>query len=137
MGGKMKMKQNKLIKIKFSLIISLRTFVLDQFRQKKLQEQAKKRRKKRAIKVKLPNTAIKQKIMNNLKNLKDKGYNRISITDDYTVTERKIIKDFVEKAKEANSNESPDSENIWVVRGCPKNGLFLKRLTRKNRPANQ
>ena len=93
--------------------------------------------KKRPIKVTLPNTEIKQKIMNNLKNLKDKGYNRISITDDYTVTERKIIKDFVEKAKEANSNESPDSENIWVVRGCPKNGLFLKRLTRKNRPTNQ
>jgi hypothetical protein len=93
--------------------------------------------KKRPIKVTLPNTEIKEKIMNNLKNLKDRGYNRISITDDYTVTERKIIKDFVEKAKEANINEATDSEKIWVVRGCPKNGLFLKKLTRKNRPTNQ
>ena len=75
--------------------------------------------------------------MNNLKNLKDKGYNRISITDDYTVTERKIIKDFVEKAKEANNKESTDSEYVWVVRGSPKNGLFLKRLIKKNRPINQ
>ena len=93
--------------------------------------------KKRPIKVTLPNAEIKEKIMNNLKNLKDKGYNRISITDDYTVTERKIIKDFVEKAKEANNKESTDSEYVWVVRGSPKNGLFLKRLIKKNRPINQ
>ena len=91
--------------------------------------------KKRPIKVTLPSHDIKEKIMRNLKNLKNKGYTRISITDDYTVSERKIIKDFVEKAKDSNSKEPADSENIWVVRGCPKNGLFLKRLIKKNRPA--
>ena len=93
--------------------------------------------KKRPIKVTLPSSDIKEKIMSNLKNLKNKGYTRISITDDYTLTERRIIKDFVEKAKEANNKEPTDSENIWVVRGCPKNGLFLKRLIKKNRSTNQ
>jgi len=41
--------------------------------------------KKRPIKITLSNASDKDKIMENLRNLKDKGYNGISITDDYTV----------------------------------------------------
>ena len=70
--------------------------------------------------------------MNNLRNLKEKGYNGISIAEDHTITGRKMIKDFAEKAQSANDNEASDSEKIWVVRGSPKNGLFLKKGTKFN-----
>ena len=43
-----------------------------------------------------------------------------------------MIKDFAEKAQSANDNEASDSEKIWVVRGSPKNGLFLKKGTKFN-----
>ena len=68
--------------------------------------------------------------MSNLCNLKDKGYNGISITEDHTITERKMIKDFVDQAKQANENEALESDKFWVVRGTPKNGLFLKKVTK-------
>ena len=89
--------------------------------------------KKRPIKIILSNVLDKEKIMNNLSNLKDKGYNGISITEDHTITERKMIKDFVDQAKLSNENESPDSDKFWVVRGSPKNGLFLKKVTKSTR----
>ena len=55
--------------------------------------------KSRPIKVSLNSLNEKDKIMNNLPNLKDKGYKGISITHDYTLTERKMVKDFVNQAK--------------------------------------
>ena len=85
--------------------------------------------KKRPIKITLTTTSEKEKIMDNLRNLKDKGYNGISIKEDHTITERGMIKDFAEKAKSANEKEAPDSDKIWVVRGSPKNGLFLKKVS--------
>ena len=84
--------------------------------------------KKRPIKITLSNVSDKNKIMENLRNLKDKGYNGISITEDYTFAEREMIKDFREKAKSANEQLAPDSEMTWVVRGNPKNGLFTKKV---------
>ena len=95
--------------------------------------------KKRPVKVVVQNSADKTKIMNNLSNLKNKGYNGISVKDDYTMTERNMIRDFVEKAKLANANEMQDSDKMWVVRGTPKNGLFLKKVTRSARaqPSSQ
>ena len=84
--------------------------------------------KQRPIKITLSYASNKDKIMENLRNLKDKGYNGISITEDYTFAEREMIKDFREKAKSANEQLAPDSEMTWVVRGNPKNGLFTKKV---------
>ena len=78
--------------------------------------------------------------MSNLRNLKDKKmYNGISITDDYTVTERKMIKEYTIKAKEKNSIEGENSDFVWKVRGTPKNGLVVKRFkkVKKNSTNNQ
>ena len=93
--------------------------------------------KSRPIKVSLNNLNEKDKIMNNLPNLKDKGYKGISITHDYTLTERKMVKDFVNQAKKANENENSNSDKFWVVRGSPKNGLFLKKVTKRSKDPTQ
>ena len=71
----------------------------------------------------------RNKILSNLGNLKDiPEYKTISVTEDYTITGRRMIKDWSDKAKEKNKNESPDSKFVWRVRGNPKNGLRLKRF---------
>ena len=67
--------------------------------------------------------------MSNLFNLKGKNmYKGISVTEDYTISERQMIKNFTSKAKERNSAESDDTDYVWKVRGTPKNGLVLKRF---------
>ena len=66
--------------------------------------------------------------MNNLRELKDvQMFTGISITEDYTLAEREMIKTYRTKAKELN-DESKSSDTIIRVRGCPKNGLFLKKV---------
>ena len=62
--------------------------------------------KNRPIKITLRNLEDKEKVMTNLKNPKgiDK-YKGISITNDYTLTQRKIIKEWIQKAKESNEKE--------------------------------
>ena len=70
--------------------------------------------------------------MMKLRNLKDKAeYKGVSITEDYTVTERKLIQDWRNKAKTKNAEEGPDSNYVWRVRGTPKNGLELKRFPKQ------
>ena len=67
--------------------------------------------------------------MNNLKNLKGNDmYTGISITDDYTVSERMMIKEYANRAKEENKNETENSKYVWRVRGTPKNGLTIKKI---------
>ena len=87
--------------------------------------------KKRPIKIILHSEQDKDKIMTNLKNLKDyTEFKGISITDDYTVSERQMIKEFANKAKEKSLLEPEGSNSVWRVRGTPKNGLVLKRYTK-------
>ena len=87
----------------------------------------------RPIKVTFNTTSEKDKVMSNLRNLKDQTeYSKISITDDYTLNERKMIRDKVVEAKEENIKLGEDSEFINVVRGTPKNGLYLKKVKRNN-----
>ena len=70
--------------------------------------------------------------MGKLKNLKDQeGIRGLSVTEDYTVAERHMIKNWSDKAKENNNKESPDSVYVWKVRGTPKNGLRLKKLLKQ------
>ena len=79
----------------------------------------------------------KENIMSHLVNLKTAGekFKKISITDDYTLEERREIKDWVEKAKAKNREEDEDSQFIWKVRGTPnstsKNRLRLIKFTKR------
>ena len=85
--------------------------------------------KNRPIKVTFNNASEKEKVMNNLPNLKGKpDFKGISIKEDLTLNERMMIKEFVNKAKEENAKEPSDTKYIWRVRGSPKNGLTIRRF---------
>ena len=76
--------------------------------------------------------------MSNLRFMKGKElYNRISITDDYTMSERKMVKDYVEMAKQQNKELGNEAKTIIIVRGTPKNGLYLKEVTKEKRVITQ
>ena len=90
-----------------------------------------KANKIRPLKVVLSSPDEKNKVLYSMKNLKgNELYKGISVTDDYTINEREMIREFVKKAKKENEMENKDSNYIWRVRGCPKNGLTIKRLTK-------
>ena len=95
--------------------------------------------KKRPIKIVFNSSEDREKVMENLKNLKGKDqYKGISITEDYTISERQMIREFTSLAKEKNVNEPENSDFIWKVRGTPKNGLVLKRFMKvKNQNVGQ
>ena len=88
--------------------------------------------KKRPIKIIMNSEEDKMKVLDNLRNLKDnESFKRLSVTDDYTVAERYLLKEYSLKAKEMNDKESPDCKYVWRVRGTPKNGLDVKRLMKR------
>ena len=90
-----------------------------------------KANKIRPLKVVLSSPNEKNKVLYSMKNLKgNELYKGISVTDDYTINEREMIREFVKKAKKENEKEDKESNYIWRVRGCPKNGLTIKRLTK-------
>ena len=61
--------------------------------------------KNRPIKVVMNTEEERNKILSNLRNLKDiPEYKAISVTEDYTITERRMVKDWSDKAKEKNKN---------------------------------
>ena len=67
--------------------------------------------------------------MNNLTNLKgSEAYKRISVTEDYTLSERKMIQEMRDQVKLKNQNEPETSEFIYRLRGTPKNGLQIRRF---------
>ena len=72
----------------------------------------------------------KSTIFKNLSNLKQLDqYKGIGLTDDYTASEREVLREWTNKARERNEKEN-DNSVIWRVRGTPKNGLFLKKFLR-------
>ena len=88
--------------------------------------------KKMPIKVVMKSEESKIVIISNLRKLKGKEeFNGLSITEDYTIKERELIRQYIGKAKEANSNEPVDVQTIWKVRGNPKNGLVIKKFQKK------
>ena len=60
--------------------------------------------------------------LSNLKNAEER-YKKISVTDDYTIEERRTIKSWVERANAKNNGET--RAVIWKARGSPKNGMRL------------
>ena len=86
--------------------------------------------KRRPMKVIMNTKEEKEKVMSNLSKLKgtDDYFGRISITEDYTQTEREQISAWNDKAK---AKSAQDADFVYKVRGDPKNGLRLIRLARK------
>ena len=86
--------------------------------------------KHRPIKLTMSCTDDKESILANLRKLKnaDNVYHSLSIRDDYTLKERELVNKYVKEAKQKN-----DAENTteWKVRGTPKNGLRVVRITRR------
>ena len=84
----------------------------------------------RPVKICMKTLAEKERAMARLANLRnaDDKYKRISIKEDYTWEERQQIREWVSKAEEKNKEEQTSD---WKVRGNPKNGLRLVKITRQ------
>ena len=65
--------------------------------------------------------------LSNLKNAED-TFRKISIREDYTREEREMVRDMVKKAAEKNDAENTQE---WKVRGTPKTGLRLVKITKR------
>lgn len=81
-------------------------------------------RKKRVLKIVMKSDGDKEKVMDNLRRLKgtEEEFGKISVTHDYTSTDREKIKEFTNRAKQ-KSEEDPS--RVYKVRGDPKNGLRI------------
>ena len=66
----------------------------------------------------------KEKVMGNLRKLKGTEYEfgKISVTHDYSSTDREKIREFATKAKLQGQQ---DPTRVYKVRGDPKNGLRI------------
>ena len=90
--------------------------------------------KARPLKVTFHNENDKVKVLDNLKQLKGKSeFGGISIKEDFTISERNLVKKYVQKANGKNQSEPVDSEYVWRVRGSPKNRLFLKKVMKERK----
>ena len=87
--------------------------------------------KKRPVKVILKNSDDKEQVMAGLTKLKNAtpDLRGISVCDDYTQEERKLIQTMHEEAKRRNE---ADNVTHWKVRGTPKNGLRVVKITTRN-----
>ena len=86
-------------------------------------------RKMRPIKLIMSSKEAKDNVMQNLRKLRDTEdyFGKISVTEDYTQTEREMIREWNAKAKSKSEN---DADYNYKVRGNPKNGLSLKRYAK-------
>ena len=81
----------------------------------------------RPMKLVMNSVEDKQLVMSRLPNLKsaEDQYRNISIKDDYTPSERELIRYKLNQAREMNERENT---NTWKVRGTPKNGLRIVKI---------
>ena len=84
----------------------------------------------RPVKLVMENDDDKDTIMARLGNLKNAEdvFRKVSIRDDYTLEEREMVRDFVKKAEAKNAAENTQE---WKVRGTPKTGLRLVKITKR------
>ena len=83
--------------------------------------------KNRPIKVSLANEKEKSLVLRSLVALKNNtDYIGMSISEDLTIAERAVLKEWVDKAKSRNQGLPTNSNSIWRVRGDSKNGYRLK-----------
>ena len=84
--------------------------------------------KKRSIKVVLGSEKEKMTFLRNLSPLKgNKRYEGVSVTEDLTPTERSVLKEWTDKAKDLNLDYT---DWVYRVRGDSKNGYYLKKFPR-------
>lgn len=89
--------------------------------------------KNRPIKVSLASEKEKILVLRSLVALKNNNnYKGMSISEDLTIAERVVLKEWVDKAKARNQGLPTDSTSIWRVRGDSKNGYRLKELTKSH-----
>ena len=86
--------------------------------------------KMRTLKIVMKTEAEKEEVMGNLRKLKgtEWEFGKISVTRDYSSTEREKIKEYAAKAK---AQGEQDPTKIFKVRGDPKNGLRIISYKRK------
>ena len=87
-------------------------------------------KRQRTIKIAMKTSSDKDSVLGNLSKLKgtEEDFGKISITSDYTKTERDQIKAMSEKAKVQSAT---DKDRVYKVRGDPKNGLKIVSFPRK------
>ena len=91
----------------------------------------KRKEKDRPIKVALQTQHDKDLIMKNLFKLKETIFNHLSITEDFTINERKKIKEMHERTKKLNE-ENDNNDFRWVIRGSPRTNLrIMKNFSKK------
>ena len=66
--------------------------------------------------------------LGNLKNAEE-VYRKVSVREDYTQEEREMVREMVQKAEAKNAAENT---NEWKVRGTPKSGLKVVRITKRH-----
>ena len=87
--------------------------------------------KSRPLKLIFKNETAKKKIMDNLTKLKGKQkYAGISITHDYSTLERRLIKSWLEQAREKSAKSDKYTFKVW---GNVKDGLYFKRFWDKKK----
>ena len=92
---------------------------------------SKRSRQNQANKSEFENDREKEKVLANLGNLKDiDEYIGISITTDYSQSERRLIKEKAVEVKAINEKEPENSGYIWKLRGSLKNRLSIRRVPR-------
>ena len=84
----------------------------------------------RPLKLVMKSSEEKDRVMSRLVNLKnaDDRYRKVSVRDDYSIDERNLIKQWSDKAAAKNQAENTTE---YKVRGNPKNGLRLVRVTKR------
>ena len=87
--------------------------------------------KKRPLKLEMASSIERDLVMNNWNRLKgtEEELGKLNVKEDYT-KEREQIRNFVDMAKAKNIEEN-DPPHYWAIRGTPKNGIRLVKLTRR------
>ena len=87
----------------------------------------KKDGKNRPVMLHMRTTRDKEQFMSKLWMLKNKiSFKKLSITNDYTLGERKMIRTLVDEANKRNTNET--GGYVWKVRGAPKEGMRIIKI---------
>ena len=90
--------------------------------------------KKRPLLVKLPSKIERDNVMSNMWRLKNSmnANERVSVTYDCTLEERRKIKEYVDEAKRRNTTAKNDNDRkdvyAWKVRGTPKTKLRIVKI---------
>ena len=87
-------------------------------------------RKMRTLKIIMKTEKDKEEVMANLRKLKgtEEEFGKISVTPDYSSTEREKIREYAAKAK---AQGEQDPTRVYKVRGDPKNGLRVISFEKK------